>query len=201
MLVTRLAVLFIALAAGTTAVAAPAPTHKPTDKGTMKACTEGKNGKQTCKRIAVFSGHNAAKSALRADPLDKPSGEVWLYADNLGEDVHANIYKPDGSFHYTNHKRGRHGELGPWQMRKVAFREVRQQGDRFERLAEEPAYAEKLAARYLLRINAQVGGNWDRTVRAYNVGVAGSRRLGRGRDYLDDVRAWARRVGAPPVRE
>jgi uncharacterized protein YcbK (DUF882 family) len=90
-----LVVTLLALAG--TAAAAP-PAHKPADKGTTKQCTEGKNGKKTCKRIAVFSGHNAAKTALRPDPLTRPSGEVWLYADNLGEDVHANIYKSDGSF-------------------------------------------------------------------------------------------------------
>ena len=50
------------------------------------------------RRVAAFSGHNAAKSQLRADPLDKPSGEVWLRAENLGEEVKVNIYKKDGSF-------------------------------------------------------------------------------------------------------
>ena len=28
----------------------------------------------------------------------KPSGEVWLYAENLNEEVRVNIYKPDGTF-------------------------------------------------------------------------------------------------------
>ena len=50
------------------------------------------------RRVAVFSGHNAAKSQLRTEPLDKPSGEVWLRAENLGEEVKLNIYKQDGSF-------------------------------------------------------------------------------------------------------
>ncbi len=67
----------------------------------MKQCTEDKRGKKTCKRIAVFSGHNAAKTTLRKEELDRPSGEVWLFADNLGEEVHANIYKPDGSYDDT----------------------------------------------------------------------------------------------------
>lgn len=62
-------------------------------KGTRKECAKGK-----CKRVAVFQGHNAAKSTLRTDPLDKPSGEVWIYAENLAEEVHVNIYKDDGTF-------------------------------------------------------------------------------------------------------
>ncbi len=49
-------------------------------------------------RVAVFSGHNAAKTALRAEPLDKPSGHVALRAENLGEEVSVNIYKQDGTF-------------------------------------------------------------------------------------------------------
>ena len=93
MLVRSLIVLF-----ALTGIAAAAPPRKPESKGTMKTCTEDKHGKKTCKRIAVFSGHNAAKTALRKDALDRPSGEVWLYADNIGEEVHANIYKADGSY-------------------------------------------------------------------------------------------------------
>jgi uncharacterized protein YcbK (DUF882 family) len=49
-------------------------------------------------RVAAFSGHNAAKSALRTEPLEKPSGHIMLRAENLGEEVDVNIYKPDGSF-------------------------------------------------------------------------------------------------------
>jgi uncharacterized protein YcbK (DUF882 family) len=70
------------------------------DKGTMRQCTE-RNGKTSCRRVAVFQGHNAASSALRTDPLDKPSGEVWLRAENLGEEFRGNIYKDDGSFDDT----------------------------------------------------------------------------------------------------
>lgn len=82
----------------TQAKAAPAVAHRNTsDKGTMKVCSES-GGKRSCHRIAVFSGHNAAKASLRTAPLERPSGEVWLYAANLGEEFKGNIYKPDGSF-------------------------------------------------------------------------------------------------------
>jgi uncharacterized protein YcbK (DUF882 family) len=62
-------------------------------KGTRKEC-QGKR----CKRVAVFQGHNASKSTLRTDALEKPSGDVWIYAENLAEEVKVNIYKDDGSF-------------------------------------------------------------------------------------------------------
>jgi uncharacterized protein YcbK (DUF882 family) len=67
------------------------------DKGTMRQCAE-RAGKTVCKRVAVFQGHNAARSALRTEPLDRPSGEVWLRVENLGEEFKGNIYKDDGSF-------------------------------------------------------------------------------------------------------
>jgi len=67
------------------------------DKGTMRQCSE-RRGKMSCKRVAVFQGHNAAQATLRTDSLDRPSGAVWVRAENLGEEFQGNIYKEDGSF-------------------------------------------------------------------------------------------------------
>jgi uncharacterized protein YcbK (DUF882 family) len=66
------------------------------DKGTTKECSTVK-GKRKCKRIAVFQGHNAQRSTLRKDELTKPSGDVWVRAENLAEELRVNIYKEDGS--------------------------------------------------------------------------------------------------------
>lgn len=49
-------------------------------------------------RRAMFSGHAADKSQLRTSPLDRPSGDIWLRAENLKEEVEVNIYNGDGSF-------------------------------------------------------------------------------------------------------
>jgi uncharacterized protein YcbK (DUF882 family) len=62
------------------------------------ASTASADSKSRRHRVAAFSGHNAAKSSLRQDPLTRPSGEVWLRAENLGEEFKGNIYKADGSF-------------------------------------------------------------------------------------------------------
>ncbi len=59
----------------------------------MKQCEKGK-----CHRVAVFSGHNAAKQTLRAAPLDKPSGHIHIRAENLAEEIEVDIYKSDGTF-------------------------------------------------------------------------------------------------------
>lgn len=66
--------------------------------GTAFAGTHHHHHHKARKRVAVFSGHNAAKSSLRTEPLDKPSGEISIKAENLGEQVTVNIYKPDGTF-------------------------------------------------------------------------------------------------------
>jgi uncharacterized protein YcbK (DUF882 family) len=67
------------------------------DKGTMRQCNE-RGGKTSCRRVAVFQGHTASPTTLRTDPLDRPSGTIWVYAENLGEEFQGNIYKADGSF-------------------------------------------------------------------------------------------------------
>lgn len=67
-------------------------------KGTTKQCSSGGKGKRSCKRVAVFQGHNASRSTLRSEPLAKPTGNIWLHAENLGEEAKVNIYKKDGTF-------------------------------------------------------------------------------------------------------
>jgi len=69
---------------------------KSATKGTTKQCTTVR-GKKKCKRIAMFQGHNASRSKLRTEPLAKPSGDVWLRAENLAQEIRVNIYKEDGS--------------------------------------------------------------------------------------------------------
>jgi uncharacterized protein YcbK (DUF882 family) len=56
-----------------------------------------KSGRKRSKR-SKMSGHGVAKSELHDEELEKPSGNVWVWAENLGDEVKANIYKEDGSF-------------------------------------------------------------------------------------------------------
>jgi uncharacterized protein YcbK (DUF882 family) len=64
----------------------------------LSAPASAAKSKKKKKRHSDFSGHNALKSTLRTEPLPKPSGNVWLRAENLNEEIQVNIYKPDGSF-------------------------------------------------------------------------------------------------------
>jgi uncharacterized protein YcbK (DUF882 family) len=49
-------------------------------------------------RVATRELATARTSPAVIDAAHKPSGDVWLYAENLGEEVRVNIYKRDGSF-------------------------------------------------------------------------------------------------------
>jgi uncharacterized protein YcbK (DUF882 family) len=92
------------LAAAAPADAAPSKNKatssakkKSPSKGTRKECSVVR-GKKKCKRVAMFQGHGAVRSTLRSEPLAKPSGNVWLRAENLAEEAKVNLYKADGSF-------------------------------------------------------------------------------------------------------
>ena len=84
-----------ALAAPAAKKVAPAAAAKKSvnDKGSFKQCQGAK-----CHRVAVFQGHNAAKSTYRTEPLEKPTGHVAIRAENLAEEIDVNIYKADGTF-------------------------------------------------------------------------------------------------------
>lgn len=82
------------------ATAEAAKRRNASDKGSAKVCTakgKGKKGKR-CKRVKIFSGHGVAKSELRTEPLERPSGALTVYAENLREEVSVNLYQEDGSF-------------------------------------------------------------------------------------------------------
>src|SRR5690348_13150323 len=99
-LVTTLVAVAIA-AAGAGRADAGRGTHP---SGTHKLCStkEVKVGKKTrtkkvCKRVPMFSGHNADKRSLRTEPLERPSGDIEL--TNFNDEVlKVNIYRADGGF-------------------------------------------------------------------------------------------------------
>jgi uncharacterized protein YcbK (DUF882 family) len=103
-IVTLLAALFAlawsgvdsnAYAGGKTKAAAHRSVN---DKGSKKVCSRKGKGKKRCSRVRIFQGHGVAAAALREAPLDRPSGEIWLHAENLNEEVKLNIFREDGSY-------------------------------------------------------------------------------------------------------
>jgi uncharacterized protein YcbK (DUF882 family) len=83
--------------AGPKAPAGHQARKRSNDKGTMRQCT-GSGTNRKCKRVAVFQGHGVYGSTLRTEALERPSGEIWVRAENLNDELRVNIYKADGSF-------------------------------------------------------------------------------------------------------
>lgn len=78
-------------------------------------------------------------------------------------------FKPDGSIHYTDKRRGTHGELGPFQMRRIAFDQIKQRGEQFWMIETNREFAEECAVRYLCWLHDD-GEDWLVTVEQYNAG-------------------------------
>lgn len=77
--------------------AADAGRSKSSNKGKTKICTT-KKGKRSCRWEAVFQGHGVSRDSLRSDPLDRPSGDIWVKSENVHDEIRLNIYGADGTF-------------------------------------------------------------------------------------------------------
>ena len=38
------------------------------------------------------------RAQMRTEPLERPSGDVWVYSENLREEARVNIFRPDGAY-------------------------------------------------------------------------------------------------------
>jgi uncharacterized protein YcbK (DUF882 family) len=68
-------------------------------KGNHKICSTkqvGKKKKKVCRKVPMFSGHNADRGKLRTEPLEKPSGDIAL-TNFAHEELALNIYREDGT--------------------------------------------------------------------------------------------------------
>ena len=63
------------------------------------------------------------------------------------------------------------GERGPFQMRRVCFDQVSEDGEQFWKLEKDMNYAQDLTERYLLYLyNGPAHKNWNVAVGMYNTG-------------------------------
>lgn len=134
-------------------------------------------------------------SAVSATLPEIPEVPQWVLHGVLGVET-SSFYAPTGEIVYINRKRGRAGECGPFQMTPAVFKETAGAGDVFADLTKDPEFAQGIFIRRMKDLYARLG-SWDHCVRAYNVGVRGAL-LGRGNDYLDDVKTWAQRIHPAP---
>jgi hypothetical protein len=72
----------------------------------------------------------------------------WVFAGVLMRE--SSSYYRNGEIVYVNRDPGAEGELGPFQMKRIAFDTVKKPGERFERLAKDQEFAERLFIRYML---------------------------------------------------
>lgn len=62
-----------------------------------KVC-KSRGGKRQCRWMNTFQGHAVGEERLRTEPLPTPSGEIWVYAENLREEVKVNIFDQAGKY-------------------------------------------------------------------------------------------------------
>jgi hypothetical protein len=75
----------------------------------------------------------------------------------------------NGRIEYVDRSRGAAGERGPFQMRRVAFKQIAQPLDDFDLIEKNPEYARRLASRYLIWLRSRTS-SWERAVESYNAG-------------------------------
>lgn len=121
------------------------------------------------------------------EPKLRDSIPLWVRAGILKTETKS-YYKSDGTIKYVDKRRGRDGDIGPFQMRKDAFDDVKESGENFWNLEKNTGFAEEMACRYLLLIYNSTGNkNWNTTIARYNIGPYKSYITSKGSKYLKDV--------------
>jgi uncharacterized protein YcbK (DUF882 family) len=88
----------ITSAGGGDAQAKSKKKHSSSARKSEKSSKKSAHKRSKRSKHSKMSGHGVAKTELHREELAKPSGDVWVWAENLGDEVKANIYKEDGSF-------------------------------------------------------------------------------------------------------
>lgn len=103
-------------------------------------------------------------SAVNAEDIPK-----WVMSGILFTE--SSSYYNGKAIVYVNRAVGGDGELGPFQMTRAAFDQVKKPGESFSRLARDPAFAERKAREYLSWLySGPAQGSWNMAVTMYNAG-------------------------------
>src|SRR6185369_13223601 len=90
----------------------------------------------------------------------------WVFDGILAVESHSTW---TDRLHWTDHRPGRAGELGPMQVLYAAYKDVRQPGDSFRRMATDGDYGVEIGVRYLWSLRER-GMRWERVVESYHAG-------------------------------
>lgn len=98
--------------------------------------------------------------------------------------------KARSKIEYVDTRDGLDGEVGPFQMTPVAFKQISKPGESFARMRTDMLYAEEKAKDYLRWLHKNAAkGDWHIAVAMYNVGPTGyNRQISRAIAYLRSVR-------------
>ncbi len=78
--------------------AKPKSAKKRAPKAGKSKTKAKRNRKRRRRGRRKSSGHAVGKSKLRTAPLERPSGNLWVYSENQKEEVRVNLYGSDGEF-------------------------------------------------------------------------------------------------------
>jgi hypothetical protein len=115
------------------------------------------------------------------DPIPKWVMRGILYTET------SSYYSSTGKIVYKNKKRSSAGAIGPFQMKKIAFDEVKNPGESFYKLETDTEFAEEIARRYLLYLHKR-GKSWSTAIQMYYVGPSDFDSSVDSRAYLQKVR-------------
>lgn len=138
-------------------------------------------------------------SLLTAYAFTAEENEVpyWVMAGILKQETRSTYGDNGLTINYVDQRRGAAGERGPFQMTYIAWKQIRQPGERFADLSTDMQYAEQAAMRYLLWLyNGPARKSWPHAIQGYN---AGPGKL--NFKYYANVVAKARRLGFDVVQE
>jgi hypothetical protein len=87
--------------------------------------------------------------------------DAIAYVETRTEVINGKIY------HVGKHLRGMAGELGVYQITKIAFKDVAKPTESFTKLLHDPAYCREIADRYLFKLYLR-HGSWGKAIVKYN---------------------------------
>lgn len=126
------------------------------------------------------------KIIIKKEPNIVDSVPLWVRKGILATETRS-YYKDDNTIKYVDKRRGLDCDIGPFQMRRIAFDEVKKPKESFWQLEKDTKFAEELACRYLLFIYNNKGNkDWEKTVIMYNTGPYRGWTV-KGNRYLNSV--------------
>lgn len=121
---------------------------------------------------------SAALATMMAGEVEVPAWVIRGIAS-----VESSSRYDGGKLVYVDRRMGSAGELGPFQMKRIAWREITRGTEQFNSMATDVAYAETCAKRYLLWLYTNTADkSWVLAVQQYHAGPGK-----RSRSYLNRV--------------